>query len=223
MTLLEMEPYITGRAYTRDCPAPARCTPEMYRRVYRESLASDTCAKVLEIVERYQDFMDFEPDIANMFPKSEREEMFYCLKNGGYSPDVPGKCIYLLKSLSQKYGSASLALKALPSAYQTILFQKNYLNDCTVRDVIKSFVDKDYEPFSPSRLRLKHEDYDEIYVTSEDMVALVPKDVSDKIMDVDIPSIKLGDRGLEVSGLKLRFLSGHYGAINSNYDLRELI
>ena len=81
MTLLEMEPYITGRAFTRECQAPARCTPEMFSLVCSEAAASDTCAKVLEIVERYQDFMDFEPDISNMFPKSEREEMFYCLKN----------------------------------------------------------------------------------------------------------------------------------------------
>ena len=103
MTLLEMEPYITGRAFTRECQAPARCTPEMFSLVYSEATASDTCAKVLEIVERYQDFMDFEPDISNMFPKSEREEMFYCLKNNGYSPNVPGKCIYLLKTLTAKY------------------------------------------------------------------------------------------------------------------------
>ena len=116
MTLLEMEPYITGRAFTRECHAPARCTPEMFSLVCSEAAASDTCAKVLEIVERYQDFMDFEPDISNMFPKSEREEMFYCLKNNGYSPNVPGKCIYLLKTLTAKYGSASLALKALPNA-----------------------------------------------------------------------------------------------------------
>ena len=220
MTLLEMEPYITGRAFTRKCQAPARCTPEMFSLVCSEAAASDTCAKVLEIVERYQ---DFEPDISNMFPKSEREEMFYCLKNNGYSPNVPGKCIYLLKTLTAKYGSASLALKALPNAYLTILFQKNYLEGCTVRDVIKSFADPEYEPFTPAKLRIQHKDYDEIYVASEDMVALVPKDISAKIADSDIPQIELGKKGLEVSGLELRFMANHYGAINSFYDLRELI
>ena len=167
--------------------------------------------------------MDFEPDISNMFPKSEREEMFYCLKNNGYSPNVPGKCIYLFKTLTAKYGSASLALKALPNAYLTILFQKNYLEGCTVRDVIKSFADPEYEPFTPAKLRIQHKDYDEIYVASEDMVALVPKDISAKIADSDIPQIELGKKGLEVSGLELRFMANHYGAINSFYDLRELI
>lgn len=223
MTLLEMEPYITGRAFTRECQAPARCTPEMFSLVCSEAAASDTCAKVLKIVERYQDFMDFEPDISNMFPKTEREEMFYCLKNNGYSPNVPGKCIYLLKTLTAKYGSASLALKALPNAYLTILFQKNYLEGCTVRDIIKSFADPEYEPFTPAKLRIQHKDYDEIYVASEDMVALVPKDISAKIADSDIPQIELGKKGLEVSGLELRFMANHYGAINSFYDLRELI
>lgn len=223
MTIIEMASYINGDLYTRECVPPVRCTPEMFAKVVKAAAASDTYERTIELVESYKNFLELQPDIANEFPVSEREEMFYCLKNGGYSPDVPAKCIYVLKHLYAKYGSVSLALKALSNGMFTVFFQKNYLHECTMRDVIKTFIDADYEPFTSARLRVEHETYDEVLITEKDMVALLPKDISAKLTDRDLLDIKVEKNGLSVNGLLIRFMCGHYGAVNSLYDLRRLV
>lgn len=223
MIILEFAPYVNGDLYTRECKAPARCTQHLYEKVVAAAAASEECKKIVSLTNSYMDFMYMMPDVANLFPLTEREEMFYCLKNGGFCPDVPAKCICVLKELYAQTGSVSLALKSLPSNMFKVFFQKNYLNNCTMRDVIKSFIDPDYEPFTTSMLRLKHKDYDEVYVLQTDMVAFLPKKLSAVIADTDIHKIVMGENGLEIDGLLLRQLGGYYGACNSNYDLRALV
>lgn len=223
MTILEMAAYVNGDVFTRECKPPVRCTPEMYARVVREAVSSETFEQVIGVVDTYDGFAMLEVDVAKSMPTSEREEMFYCLKNGGYSQDVPAKCLYVLRTLFNQYGSVSLALKALPANMFKVFFQKNYLNDCSMRDVIKSLIDPDYEPFTTANLRIKHEQYDEIYVIDQDMVALLPKDISSKLTDTDISRVTLTKQGLAVNGLVLRIMAGHYGAVNSTYDLRAVV
>lgn len=223
MTILEYAPYMNGDVFTRECPPPVRCTPYMYDKVVKEAGASDTFANVIGLIDSYKEFLEVEVDVANSIPPSEREEMFYCLKNGGYSDAVPAKCIYIFKTLFAKYGSVSLALKALPQSMFTVFFQKNYLKDCTMRDVVKSLVDADYEPFTTANLRIEHTDYDEIYIIETDMVALLPKSISHVLTDQDISRITVDKCGLQVNGLYLRFMANHFGAINSTYDLRAVV
>lgn len=223
MTILEMAPYVNGDTFTRECTSPIRCTPEMYARAVKEAASSMTFANTINLIEDYRDFDYIEPDVSQIFPVSEKEEMFYCLKNGGYSPTVPAKCLYVLKTLFKKYGSVSLALKSLNKDTFTVFFQKNYLQDCCMRDVIKSCVDPDYEPFTPSRLRLCHDTYDEILVCEKDMVALLPKSLSARLTDRDLGDITLTKEGLAIKGLILRIMGEYYGACNSIYDLRELV
>lgn len=223
MTITEMAPYVYGDIFTRESPAPARCTPAMYKKVVEAASTSGTYSRTIELIDDYKDFLYLEPDIANIFPASEREEMFYCLKNGGYCNDVPAKCIYVLKTLFAKYGSVSLALKALNVNTFKVFFQKNYLNDCTMRDVIKNFVDPDYEPLTETNMRIRHKDYDEVLVLEQDMVALLPKVISGRLADTDLPKITMEQDGLAVDGLLLRFMGGYYGAVNSKYDYRGLV
>lgn len=223
MTILEFAPYMNGDLFTRVCPEPARCTPELYDKVLEAVAASETALKSAEYIGSYLDYMYAEPDIACLFPLSEREEMFYCLKNGGYCEDVPAKCIYTFKELFNVYGSVSLALKALDANTIKVFFQQNYLHECTMRDVVKNFIDPDYEPITAVNMRVKHKDYDEVYIAATDMVALLPKALSEKLSDNDLTKITCDREGLKVDGLLLRQLGGYFGACNSIYDLRALV
>jgi hypothetical protein len=92
-----------------------------------------------------------------------------------------------------------------------------------MRDVFKNFVDPDYEPLTAANLRIKHKNYDEVLVLQQDMVALLPKEVSERLSDRDLSDIVLTKDGLSVQGLLLRFMGGHYGGTNSIYDLRGLV
>lgn len=223
MKITEMAPYVFGDTFTRSVQAPTRCTPSLFEKVVEAASESSTYSDTIDMIYNVKDFVYLHPDIANIFPASEKEEMFYCLKNGGYCEDVPAKCIFVFKTLFNWYGSASIALKCLTANTFKVFFQENYLNNCTMRDVIKNFVDPDYEPLTESNLRIRHETYDEVLVLSTDMVALLPKDISNILSDADIAKIILGKNGLEIDGLLLRFMGGHYGACNSIYDLRRLV
>ena len=55
------------------------------------------------------------------------------------------------------------------------------------------------------------------------MVALLPTRLANSLSDNDLLNIDQGENGLEIEGELLRSRTGYYGAINSVYDLRELI
>lgn len=223
MTILEMYPYIMGEVYTRDRHEPSRFDNKIWAVVRNRVADSETFDYTIKNVQTCSDFMKLQPDIAEAIPRSLQEEMFYSLKLGFYSPEVPAKCIYIMKTLFEKHGSFSLALKALPVSTFNLFFQTRYFSGVTMRDIAKTFCDPDFEPFSPSKLRLKHKDYDEVYVTSEDMVALLPKAISEKLTDTDLPRIVKEKTDLMIDGLKIRQMGQYFGAVNSTYDLRELI
>ena len=223
MTILEMYPYIMGEVYTRDRHEPSRFDNKIWAVVRTRVADSETFDYTIKNVQTCSDFMKLQPDIAEAIPRSLQEEMFYSLKLGFYSPEVPAKCIYIMKTLFEKHGSFSLALKALPVSTFNLFFQTRYFSGVTMRDIAKTFCDPDFEPFSPSKLRLKHKDYDEVYVASEDMVALLPKAISEKLTDTDLPRIVKEKTDLMIDGLKLRQMGQYFGAVNSTYDLRELI
>lgn len=223
MTIIDTVQYITGDKFTRECPAPYRAQHDTIQRALIEASASGSFPQTIKLFNDAKSFMLTERDISLIIPKREQADVFYALKMGEYSFNVPSYCLYVLRSLYEEFGSVSLAIKALSKGQFKVFFQKNYLTDATMLDVIKSYIDPDYEPFTLSKLRIHHKDYDEIYIADKDMVALLPKDLSEALTDNDLPQIEVTKDGLAIKGLLLRFLGGHYGAINSIYDLRGLI
>ena len=185
-------------------------------------------------VQRFQDYVDslqshldfykIFSDLRNIIPPAKKEEFFYELKNGFKAEGVPAKFIYYMKYLYSIYNSANIAVRVLSEKDMETFFSENYFGkDITARDVIKEFVDKDYEPVHSGNLRVNHGSYYEVYLPKEDMVALLPTRLAESLSDNDLLNIEEGDNGLEVGEELLRARAGYYGAINSVYDLRELI
>ena len=55
------------------------------------------------------------------------------------------------------------------------------------------------------------------------MVAALPNGIAEQLNERSVSSITVTPNGLAINGKLLRTMAGHIGAINSIYDLREVI
>jgi hypothetical protein len=220
MTLIEMEPYISGNSYLPEVNPPYRATTEDFQR-WREILhISKLAPELIKVMENSTQFFKFEPDIAHYVPKKQREEMFYALKNGFFSPCVPAKCIYLIRKVYDTYKMCNLIPRLLPDT----VFAKSYLaGGFTLQDTISTLCDKRYMPLARHRLSVPFEDYHEVYVKATDMVAAIPSKIASKLSDDEIMSIEVDTYGLRIKEVYIAFMGGYHGACNSIYDLRGLV
>lgn len=227
-TLLELAPFIEGRAFTSEALSFQRGDAEI-QSTFNNMLADDAVAKQqFDQLEDYKDFFATEPDFDYYIPKAYHEECFYTAKNGAMYFEVPAKCLYLLRQCYEAvHEIPNLIFKVAPVNEMTKWFSRDYfLNGLSMKDVIKNLINPDYEPLSSSKLRNAVETpnpFTEIYITQTDMVAAVPNDIAKALNDENILNIKVLPSGLCIDKHYLRTYGNRFGAINSVYDLRDLI
>lgn len=224
MTIEKLSDYIKGYDYTRKASAPYRAEADLFNKVYNMVEHSSTAKSNLRATRRPSVFYKHEPDIAHYVPKPAQEEMYFALKNGFISREVPAKAIHKILLAYEKYKMPNLIFKCISDAELKVMFQENYLAEgVTYTDVICSFVDEKYTPLSSSTKKVDYEDYSEVYIMCEDMVAAVPRDISDSLSNSDISELKVDNYGIHLNGVYLRGLGGFYGASRSTYDLRHCV
>jgi hypothetical protein len=220
MTIIEKEQYIRGNQHTGEVVSPFRASMEDYN-VWEELLYSSTGApRLLQVTESSSQFFQLEPDIAQYVPKKSRDEMFYALKNGFFSPCVPAKCLYLVNKIYNTHRLCNLVPKLLPKE----VFAKNYLaGGFTLLDVIATLCDKRYTPLARHMLSSSYGDHHEVYVNATDMIAAIPADIASKLSEEEIFQMEVDNDGLKIKGVYIAFMGGRHGACNSKYDLRKLV
>lgn len=223
MLIPEMAPYIYGERTTRDAVAPYRIDLELYNEV-AQAVANDEGATIaIQNYEKPASFYKATPDIERLVPKPAREEIFFALKNGFASTEVPARAIFLLNKAYAKTKIPNLIFKALSDDDFKVMFQANYLDGVCMRDVICSYICPDYSPITPGSYLSKHSEYTEIYIEETDMIAAVPNDIAVNMSVADIKSLRVTKKGIYLGDIPLRTLGGRYGATNSIYDLRECL
>lgn len=224
MTLLELEPYIMGKKYTRVAKEPYRGDYALFDKIDDLIKRSNTAQSNLKLYEIPKEFYMVEPDIASFVPRQAREEIFYALKNGFITDEVPAKCIYYIRKAYNLYKIPNLIFKLIPEKEYTIFFQSNYMkNGLTIRDIICNFCDERYTPISSGSLKVPLGKFAEIYINSKDMVAVVPSAIAEVLSHEDILSLAVDIDGIKLGDTYLKFLADYNGACESTYDLRTLI
>lgn len=186
----------------------------------------DVIAKqFFDTYESYRDFYKTAIDFKNLIPKEHQMEVFYAAKLGKYYPGIPSFCVYMVKrAWEESNGIPNLIPKLLPSVLLNDVFKKGYfLGATTLRDVICNVCTPNYVPLSKTHPKNKVDDFTEVYIESTDMVAALPNKIADSLDDNSIAKIVVGPNGLETQGVLLRTMCNYVGAINSTYDLRQLI
>lgn len=225
LTLSELEPYVLGKEFLDKPIEMPRCTQEVFDKFMQMIAEDNNAATFLETFEVPKDFYDTLPDFKHEIPKDFREEVFYAGKLGKMYTEVPSECVYILmKAWSTCNGIPNLLLKTVPIAALNKWFRKGYfLGAVSLKDVICNVCTPLYRPLCETRLTSKVGNFTEVYVKKTDMVAALPNKLADALDTKSILEIDLGPNGLEINGVLLRTMAGYVGAINSYYDLRELI
>lgn len=225
LSLIELEPYIRGKAFTGKA--------KQYITIYEEDVTNfltllDTfpiARQVFDITEKAADFYAIYSDFKSRFKSDIRSEVFYAAKNGGIYKQIPSYCVYMLrKAWKECNGISNLICKVLPMNCIEVFCQDGYfLGGLSLYDAICNVCTPDYTPLSKRDYRVKNGDFYEIYISETDMVAIVPDAISNVLTDDAIANIHVNGHDLLVDGKPLRTLAGYVGAINSTYDLRELL
>lgn len=223
--LSSLEPYILGKKFTGTAKNVARGNPKVLED-FLTLLEEDPIAK--EFFNAYDiaaDFYKTMVDFRHFIPKELREEVFYAAKIGKMYREVPSFCVYILeKAWEQCNGIPNLIFKIVPvTAIKKFCEEGYFLGGLTLRDVVCNICNEEYTPLSFYHPKNKVGDFTELYIPSADMVAAVPNSIADTLDDNSVTQITVVSNGLEVNGVLLRTMCNHVGAINSIYDLRELL
>lgn len=221
----DLSPYILGKKFTGTCKNRVILSKEQLED-FLTRLEEDQIAK--EFFQAYdlaRDFYDTMVDFKHFFDSKIRDELFYAAKTKKVYRQIPAFCVYLLeRAWNECYGIPNLIIKVLPTSALKKFFEEGYFTGgVTLKDAICNICCEEYQPLSIQNNKNKLHDFTEIYVESTDMVAALPHSIADDLTTSAISEIKVTSNGLETNGVLLRTMSGYVGAINSMYDLREVI
>lgn len=225
-TLNDLEPFITGKSFSGVSSKPRVTVSKELLQNFLTALNQDDIARsFFSAYDSYTDFFETMIDFKTAVPTQLREEVFYSAKNGGIYTSIPAFSVFLLKrAWEHANGIPNLIPYLLPlPAFNNFCKEGYFGGGLTLRDVICNVCTSDYVPLSDRNLKHKMNDFYEVYIPQCNAVAALPNRISESLDDKSIRNITKGKNGLEVNGILLRTMSGYVGAINSTYDLRELI
>lgn len=179
----------------------------------------------LEALDDSAKFYENERDIENLIAPEKREEYFYTMKNNDIiTPVISAKALFYMKKCYKEFGSMNYFVKVCPKTLLKRIFSKGYIEDgFTFLDVVRSFVDINYEPVKDvSRVVKNGANYD-IYIPSIDNIAVVPKLIGEAITEDDVDDIELKDNVLYLAGRELKSLRGYRGITSGILNISDVI
>lgn len=140
------------------------------------------------------------------------KEVFFVMKLGYALEGVPSEHVYILT----KYMESGNLYSNLPALYPKIAYAEltsGHIHNPI--DVINHVLDVDYEPLTMERLLVPSYtcggDAMEVYLPSEDKVAVLPKALTDKLTTQDLFEITLKNNILCLHDKPLHELCGKFG------------
>ena len=226
LTLPELEPYVMGKMFTGDAKRPVYLEENDVVEFMTMLEQFPVAKEVFNLCEAPTDFYYMCPEFAKKYKSTDKwSELFYAAKNGGIYRSIPAYCVYLLrKAWAECNGIPNLILKVLPLKALNMFLQKDYfLGGLSLYDAICNVCTSDYQPIAINRLKIKHDDFYELYIKCTDMVAAVPAPIAEILPDSSLEKIEVSAKDMLIDGKPIRTLCSYVGAINSTYDLRDLL
>lgn len=184
-----------------------------------------TAMQNLKVLKSPRIFYAQEPDMANDIGGFSKEELFYALKLGFASDVAPAKLLYFIKTAYEEYGSPNFIFKiCLERDLQDFLSAGYLASGYNLRDVICSVTKiNNYTPLSEGKLAVPVEDHWDVYITSEDAIAMMPEELKNMLSHADIEKLKVSGGRIYLGQKPITQLGRYVGAVNSCYDLRGLL
>ncbi len=176
-----------------------------------------------ELYDEDKDFFGEFPDFEKSGIKSQ--ELFYQSKLGYYIEGIPSKVVYILQKAIKELGSDtpnttlySVYGILLPFAYNKYQHKDKELN---LLDIVFAIFKHKFEPLTSRRKSYG----DEFYVYDDNLIAILPEDIQEKVKGKEIKFDKKLGLYIEEGDSKslLRLMNGRIGVTKNDLDLRESI
>lgn len=225
MTITEAADYILGRKFVNVLGRePFRADKQFLEDAKKELLKHPTAYKNLSLIDSSKVFFAREVDLAEKVPNTQKEEFFYGVKLGYVSPAIPAKALFYMDRCLEEYGTLNVLPKFVLSGDLKKMFSDGYCAEgYCLRDVICSLFQPNYKPIDDGQMSAPNGEHWDIYIQETDTVAIIPKKIKDKLQPEDIRRLKVEGRHITLSGKPIYELGGYIGAVNSTYDLRDII
>lgn len=186
-----------------------------------------------ELTDDSNSFFTAYPDIKKIMEATIGTECFYACKLNTLFQGVPNRVVYVIKKAVEKYGIDSpnkILNSVLPyiNAYSNSEFtdgEETFL----VKDILENIIGKPCQLLTDSVRKVyggKNEicEWDEVWVPTANVVALIPKDIIDLISVEDCRRIDYDKKlGIHLDGVPLRTFNNRMGITKYEFDLRESI
>ena len=189
------------------------------------STKSKTAMKNLEATNSANAFYKAEPDLCFYIEKERRDEYFYIMKSGMYSPVVPAKLLYMLQECFKQHGTYNMLFNFIPKKNIEEITAGNYLADekLNIQTIIQQGFYKEFCPISEGNLIVPNYENFDVYIKCSDRILIIPPKLRKEFDQINIMDIKMSSQGLVINGMPLSQLGKYLGVYNCEYDYRNLI
>lgn len=216
---------VNGKGIEVDYPV---ITNDDVRKFYELLQVNDSIKLAADKTESSVAFYTAFPDIKKLIGAPIASEVFYAYKLGFIYSGVPNKLVYILykafKETDMKYPNLILwkAFKDVKSFVDRV-----YVSDkgkFTFKTILENVYGSSANIISSTTYKCLNNDVYEIFIESEDRIALVPKDIGDCLSEEDCRAITYDPAlGLVLNETPIRRLNGRLGITFDDFDLREVI
>lgn len=224
MSLNDLAPYIKGDKFLDIEFNEETATNNDFQSLWNQLQMDMTYRNILDTCEYHGDFFSMCQDLGNMYDKNKQKDLFYGAKLGYFYEGVPMVLVYSIRECLKEYPCGNLVMKRISVPLLNRAFSRGGLNNATLYSIISDLLGYQYSVVDNNHLIAHYNDFSEVYIPKEDMVAIVPNDLAEALTPDYIESLELYEDGLaSPDGVKLGCLAGYHGACNSFYDLRNLV
>lgn len=191
MKITEYAPYILGEVTTRQgLVEPYRLTTERFNEYFDIFAKSRTADQVMRVCESSKAFFYVEDTLKRYVSKEERDEFFFSIKNGFFYEGVPSISLYKILKAYNLYKLPNLIFKIFSKTACDVFFTDNHLsNDICWRDIICNVISDSYKPVTDVDVKVRYEDFSEVYIAADDMIAAIPNEIADSLSFEDIKGL----------------------------------
>lgn len=156
------------------------------------------------------------------FSKILQEDVFYGSKLGYYFEGVPCRLTYLLKKAVVGNPTPSIALQSISMLAWGSFLKAGFLPEgIKIKDVLDAVYGAETVLIDYLQMRVRHEEFSEIYVGNVDRICLLPNRIADTLNIEDLQEIRYVPKvGVCVGKEPLRTFGGCNGLTLDEFDLR---
>lgn len=184
----------------------------------------ETIYNVWNTVNSARAFYKMYPDVREYFG-SKAIELFYTSKLNYKIEGIPAYIVYILQTAIGLHKGTPHPNKILNSCFHLLTNEVKFTyNGLTIDRILAGLISKDVTLLTTAVNKAKDGEVYEVYIKSEQQVAILPKAIGDVLTPDDCDNLKFARfRGILINDVPIRTLAGKLGVTKDDFDLTDCI